>query len=60
MKLLELKELVDHWVATGDWDEAELVLYDDRGNDLNSGIELTLECCSEDFEGRDKLIITEG
>lgn len=30
MTLLELKELVDEWVATGDWDDYEVAIFSDR------------------------------
>jgi len=54
MKLKELKTLVDEWIATGDWDEAEIELYSSRGFVIDEpiGIECTADMA---VNQRDKL-----
>ena len=40
MKLIEIKELMEEWIDVGDWDDAELELFDSKGNKLNDDASL--------------------
>lgn len=35
MKLIELKKLIDEWLATGDWDDTEIMIYNEAGDLLS-------------------------
>ncbi len=55
MKLPELKELVDDWIATDDWNDIEVCIYDGDGVKLTDRILLSLEIRSND-DVRDVLV----
>jgi len=59
MKLSELKILVDEWIATDDWDDAEIALFDSDGNSVPSNIEITFECLPDRIDGYEALGFTE-
>lgn len=57
MKLPELKKLVDDWVATDDWNDTEVCVFNSNGEEIKDSVCFNLEAkasCEEDE--RDVLI----
>lgn len=55
MKLKDVKKLIDEWSSVGDWDDAELKIYDSDGY-LLIPEKIGLECSQDQTkDGRDVL-----
>ena len=58
MKLKDLQNLVNRWMDSGDWDEAEVAIPDHKGQLLHGDLELQ---CGDNatHDGRDMLLFVE-